>query len=101
MTPPVPVPDLASLVTLIEQGTGDPGLTFELIDEDNTNMVELYKTPDRSVWAVWPLTIINSQDGPHEDSILIVTIVPDDTGRIVFRCLGVGSDGEPNAYHEG
>lgn len=83
---------------LLRGGTGDPGLTFNVLD--GTTITEMYKGEDRSVWVISPLTIVNT-DGPHHRAVLVVTVIPDPTGRIVFRCLGVDQEGEPCAYHEG
>lgn len=83
---------------LMREGTGDPGLTFEVLD--GATMQEMYDGEDRSVWIISPLTIVNT-DGPHHRAVLVVTVIPDIDGRIVFRCLGVDQEGEPCAYHEG
>ena len=88
---------LASITQLLENGTGDPGLSFEV--PEWATLQEVISDDHSAVWAVWPVGVIG-MDGLHPRCLLVITVVPDSTGRIVFRCLAVDQDGEPCAYHE-
>lgn len=91
------VATLASITGLLEQGTGDPGLSFDV--PDGATIEECISDDVSAVWAVYPVTV-EGLDGAHERCLLVITVIPNAEGRIVFRCLAVDVEGEPCAYHE-
>lgn len=85
---------VATITRYLQEGTGDPGLKFDLDDE--ATILELQDTEDYATWAVWPVDVFNSVDGWHPECVVLVNIQPGG----VFRFLAMDPEGQPVAYHE-
>jgi hypothetical protein len=90
-------PTLLAITNLLENGTGDPGLSFDV--PDGATIERILSDDLSEVWIVYPGQVIG-EDGPHDRCVLIITVICDDTGRPMFRVLAVDAEGEPCAYHE-
>ncbi len=90
-------PALLAITHLLENGTGDPGLSFDV--PDGATIEQVISDGLSHVWIVYPAQVIGA-DGPHDRCLVVITVLPDDTGRTMFRVLAVDAEGEPCAYHE-
>lgn len=91
---------LETILGFLDNGTGDPGLSFEDVEDEVTAITQLREGKHTDLWTVYPITVVNT-DGPHELCWLGITICQDvETDDPIFRFLALGQWGEPVAYHE-
>lgn len=88
---------IISLVGLIEGGVN--GFIFEMPEDAD---VLLLRTDDVSaLWSMGPCRAINSDTAEYYDGCMVfVTILPDDSGRIVFRVWVIDNKAESVSYSE-